>query len=65
MTYNGGKTWGVQAFGDAGTGFSDLAYVTSTTGYVIRFMDTPVLAYSLGLWKTVNAGHSWTAVSIP
>lgn len=64
-TINGGQTWGVQIYKDGGTGFTDLAYVTGSTGYVIRFMGTPVLPYSKGLWKTTNAGGSWKPVSIP
>lgn len=64
-TANGGKTWTRSAYNDSGTGFNDLAYVTGTTGYVVHFMGTPVIAYGLGLMKTVNAGQTWTTVSIP
>jgi photosystem II stability/assembly factor-like uncharacterized protein len=63
-TVNSGKTWATNTFDDGGLGFNDLAYVTGTTGYVVHFMGTPYIAYGDGLMKTVNAGHSWTSVSI-
>jgi photosystem II stability/assembly factor-like uncharacterized protein len=64
-TVNGGKAWITQDYNDAGLGFNDLAYVSGTTGYVVHFEGTPYIAYGQGLMKTVNAGHSWTTVSIP
>jgi photosystem II stability/assembly factor-like uncharacterized protein len=65
QTVNGGKSWTTTEYLDGGLGFNDLAYVSSTTGYVVHFMGTPYLAYGDGLMKTVNAGRSWTSVSIP
>jgi len=62
---NGGKTWKQNAYLDGGLGFNDLAYVSATTGYVIHFYGTPVIATSDGLMKTVNAGKTWTTVTIP
>jgi photosystem II stability/assembly factor-like uncharacterized protein len=62
---NGGKTWTTLAYYDGGLGFNDLAYASATTGYVIHFMGTPVIAYSDGLMKTTNAGRSWKNVTIP
>lgn len=64
-TYDGGKTWTHATYYDGGTGFRDLAYVSATAGFAIHFSGTPMLAYSLGLMKTVNAGKSWTTVKIP
>lgn len=65
QTFNGGKTWPVTTYTDAGLGFRDLAYVTGSTGYVIHFGGIPELAYTLGLMKTANAGKTWTRVAIP
>jgi hypothetical protein len=65
QTVNAGKSWTKTEYFDAGLGFNDLAYVSSTTGYAVHFMGTPYIAYGKGLLKTVNAGHSWTSVSIP
>jgi photosystem II stability/assembly factor-like uncharacterized protein len=62
---NGGKGWQTTAFFDGGLGLRDLAYVSANTGYVVHFGGSqPILAYSQGLLKTVNAGASWKAVSI-
>jgi photosystem II stability/assembly factor-like uncharacterized protein len=61
---NGGKTWKTNAYLDGGLGFNDLAYASATTGYVIHFMGTPVIAYSKGLMKTTNAGKTWKHVPI-
>ena len=61
---NGGKTWKANVYSDAGLGFNDLAYVSATTGYVIHFMGSPVIAYSEGLMKTTNAGGTWKNVTI-
>jgi photosystem II stability/assembly factor-like uncharacterized protein len=65
QTVNTGKTWTKTEYFDGGLGFNDLAYVSSTTGYAVHFYGTPYIAYGKGLMKTVNAGHSWTTVSIP
>jgi photosystem II stability/assembly factor-like uncharacterized protein len=62
---NGGKAWREHAYYDGGLGFDDLAYVSATTGYVIHFMGSPVIANSDGLMKTTNAGRTWKNVSIP
>lgn len=64
-TYDGGKNWTHATYYDGGTGFRDLAYVSGTAGFVIHFSGNPMIAYSLGLMKTVNAGKSWTTVTIP
>jgi hypothetical protein len=64
-TSNGGKSWTKTAYFDGGLGFNDLAYVSSTTGYVVHFMGTPYIAYTDGLLKTGNAGATWTSVKIP
>ncbi len=67
-TRTGGNAWtnAVQKQGiDGGLGFADLGYASSTVGYVVHFMGIPQIAYSQGLMKTVNAGKSWTSVSIP
>jgi hypothetical protein len=61
---NGGKTWKVNRYSDGGLGFNDLAYASATTGYVIHFMGSPVIAYSKGLMKTTNAGETWKNVII-
>jgi photosystem II stability/assembly factor-like uncharacterized protein len=65
QTVNSGKNWATKVYYDGGLGFNDLAYVSSTTGYAVHFMGTPYIAYGMGLMKTVNAGHTWTTVSIP
>lgn len=65
QTVNTGKTWTKTQYLDGGLGFNDLAYASSTVGYVVHFMGTPYIAYGLGLMKTANAGHTWTTVSIP
>ena len=62
---NGGKTWQEHVYYDGGLGFNDLAYVSGTTGYVIHFLGSPVIASSDGLMKTTNAGRSWKNVTIP
>lgn len=64
-TVNGGQTWQQTTYFDGGLGFRDLAYVSATTGYLIHFAGSPVIAYSKGLMKTANAGASWQAVPIP
>jgi photosystem II stability/assembly factor-like uncharacterized protein len=61
---NGGKTWKTNTYYDGGLGFSDLSYVSATTGYVIHFMGSPVIAYNDGLMKTTNAGRTWKNVTI-
>ena len=61
---NGGKTWQAHVYYDGGLGFNDLAYASATTGYVIHFMGSPVIAYSDGLMKTTNAGRTWKNVTI-
>lgn len=65
QSVNGGSTWKANIYADSGLGFSDLAYPTATTGYVIHFMGSPVIAYSKGLMKTTNAGQTWSKVFIP
>lgn len=62
---NGGGTWRTTTYFDGGLDFRDLAFVSATTGYLIRFGGTPVIAYSMGLMKTMNAGAHWTKVTIP
>jgi photosystem II stability/assembly factor-like uncharacterized protein len=62
---NGGKTWTAITYYDGGLGFNDLAYASATTGFVIHFMGSPVIAYSDGLMKTTNAGRTWKSVTIP
>jgi photosystem II stability/assembly factor-like uncharacterized protein len=61
---NGGKAWKQNVYFDGGLGFNDLAYASGTTGYVIHFMGSPVIAYSDGLMKTTNAGRTWKNVTI-
>lgn len=65
QSLNGGKSWKTHEYYDGGLGFNDLAYASATTGYVIHFLGSPVIAYSKGLMKTTNAGKSWASVSIP
>jgi hypothetical protein len=62
---NGGRDWHTATFYDGGLDFRDLAYVSSTTGYLIHYNGGPVLAYGLGLVKTTNAGFTWKPVAIP
>ena len=62
---NGGKTWSGTVYLDGGLDVRDLAYVSSTTGYVVHFSGGPVIAYGQGLLKTSNAGATWKAVPIP
>lgn len=62
---NGGKAWSETEYFDGGLGFNDLAYASSTTGYVIHFLGSPVIAYGLGMMKTTNAGGTWKNVPIP
>ena len=61
----GGKTWRMETFSDGGLAVRDLAYVSASTGYLIHFSGDPVIAYSRGLMKTVNAGASWKNVKMP
>lgn len=61
---DGGKAWQQATYDDGGLGLRDLAYVSATTGYLIHFSGGPVIAYGLGLMKTVNAGATWTTVAI-
>ncbi len=63
-SHNGGTTWQETEYFDGGLDFRDLAFASGTTGYVIHFSGGPVLAYGLGLMKTVNAGSHWTTVTI-
>ncbi len=63
-SHNGGKTWQQTEYFDGGLDFRDLAFASATTGYVIHFSGGPVLAYGLGLLKTVDAGSIWTTVTI-
>jgi photosystem II stability/assembly factor-like uncharacterized protein len=60
----GGRTWKNNEYSDGGLGFNDLAYASATTGYVVHFMGSPVIAYSDGLMKTMNAGGTWENVTI-
>jgi photosystem II stability/assembly factor-like uncharacterized protein len=61
---NGGKTWKTNVYSDGGLGFNDLAYASASTGYVIHFGGSPVIAYGKGLMKTTNAGRTWKDVTI-
>jgi photosystem II stability/assembly factor-like uncharacterized protein len=62
---DGGHTWNRRTFFDGGLEVRDLAYASASTGYLIHFSGGPVIAYGLGLMKTVNAGSGWTSVAIP
>jgi hypothetical protein len=63
---DGGKTWKMATFSDGGLAVRDLAYVSASTGYLVHFGGgQPVIAYGLGLMKTVNVGASWKTVKIP
>jgi photosystem II stability/assembly factor-like uncharacterized protein len=62
---DGGKNWTTNEFPDGGVGFTDLAYVSATTGYVVHFLGSPFIANTDGLVKTVNAGKSWKTIAIP
>jgi hypothetical protein len=64
-TGNDAQTWFTTTFSDGGLGTRDLAYVSVSTAYLIHFSGNPVIAYSKGLMKTVNAGKTWKAVRIP
>jgi len=61
---DGGRTWTENVYPDGGLGFADLAYASATTGYVIHFMGSPVIAYSEGLMKTTDKGGTWKTVTI-
>jgi hypothetical protein len=65
QSVNGGKGWTTTTFSDGGLQVRDLAYVSATTGYAVHFNGGPVIAYTLGLMKTVHAGATWTNVTIP
>ena len=60
-----GKTWRMATYFDGGLGFRDLAYASATTGYLVHYGGSPVIAYGKGLMKTVNAGATWRAVPVP
>jgi len=63
---DGGATWQQQTWSDGGLELSDLALVSADTGYLVHFSGAnPVIAYSLGLLKTTNAGKTWKTVAIP
>ncbi|MGH3157444.1 MAG: WD40/YVTN/BNR-like repeat-containing protein [Streptosporangiaceae bacterium] len=62
---NSGTTWSRETFSDGGLDVRDLAYVSATTGYLVHYNGGPVIAYTLGLMKTTNAGKTWTTISIP
>jgi photosystem II stability/assembly factor-like uncharacterized protein len=62
---NGGSAWGTTTFLDGGLGVRDVAYVSATTGYLVHYNGGPVFANSMGLMKTVNAGKTWSNVTIP
>jgi hypothetical protein len=50
---------------DGGLGFRDLAYASATTGYLIHYGGSPVIALGKGLMKTTNAGATWKTIPIP
>jgi len=60
-----GKTWRMATFFDGGLGFRDLAYASATTGYLIHYGGSPVIAYGKGLMRTTNAGATWRTIPIP
>jgi hypothetical protein len=60
-----GKNWHTTTFFDGGLTVRDVAYVSASTGYLVHFSGDPVIAYTQGLMKTVNAGASWKSVKIP
>lgn len=60
---NGGRTWTQTMYVDNGIGWRDLAYVTSTTGWIIHG-SAGFPAYA-ALMRTVNSGASWKTVPIP
>lgn len=62
---NGGKAWHTTTFNDGGLAFSDFAFISPTTGYLVHFSGIPIIAYSRGLMKTVDAGAHWKKVTIP
>jgi hypothetical protein len=60
---NGGRTWTGAQYNDGGIGWSDMAYVTPTIGWIIHG-DAGDLPYN-GLMRTVNAGATWYNIAIP
>jgi photosystem II stability/assembly factor-like uncharacterized protein len=60
-----GKTWRMATYFDGGLGFRDLAYASATTGYLVHYGGSPVIAYGKGLMKTASAGARWRTVPIP
>ena len=60
-----GKTWQMATYFDGGLGFRDLAYASATTGYLIHYGGSPVIALGKGLMKTTNAGATWKTIPIP
>jgi hypothetical protein len=61
---DGGRVWKTNEYFDGGVGFADLAYASATTGYVVHFLGSPVIANADGLMKTTDAGARWKTISI-
>lgn len=62
---NAGKSWQTTTYFDGGLDFRDFAYVSASTGYLIHFGGIPIIAYTMGLMKTADAGAHWKKVTIP
>ncbi|WP_435353917.1 WD40/YVTN/BNR-like repeat-containing protein [Emticicia sp. SJ17W-69] len=62
-TTDGGTTWTIVSAADPNTsigGINDMVFVTNTIGFATGKTNGSYL----GIWKTVNAGTTWTALSL-
>jgi hypothetical protein len=60
---NGGRTWTTTVYGDGGLGWTDVAYISVTTGWLIHGNLGALIPNRL--MRTINAGASWHNVAIP
>jgi len=65
VTANAGKTWTIKLTQDNGAFFSDLAFPTATTGFVVCSTVNNALKIVNTVYRTTSAGKSWSGLSLP
>lgn len=65
VTANAGKTWTVKLSQPNGAFWYDLAFPSTTTGFVVCSTVNNKLKIVNTVYRTTNSGQSWTALSLP
>jgi photosystem II stability/assembly factor-like uncharacterized protein len=65
VSANAGTTWTAELPQDNGASWNDLSFPTTTTGFVVCSTVNNSLKEVNTLYRTTNAGKSWSAVPLP